>query len=98
MESEHATRRKLAKVKSQRLARDQVHGNHVSAEGVENNQVVSSVLSVAEFEPCISKNDLRLWCALLHEGKVTRVQSDGFHRRVDFVVSERLARLQIAGH
>ena len=56
-----AGREELAQVESEGLARDQVHGDHVAAEGVESDEVVTAVGRIAELTG-VAK-DVRAWGA-----------------------------------
>ena len=98
VECQYAARRQFAQVESDSFPGEQVHGDRIAAEGVQNDQVVACVLRAAQFEPRVAQHSLRLWRALAEEGEVARVRCDALDGRVDLVEGQRLAGLPVAGH
>ena len=88
-------------VQGQRLAGEQVYGNGVGAEGVDQQQVEALGSVLGQREPGIAQHDLDLrpavFPAVAEVSEQLRVLGDAHHRRIDFVEGDPLARPPVGG-
>ena len=81
----------------QGLLGDQVDGDRVGAEGVEDQQVVAGLRGAGQREPGVAQHHLDLRLRVAEEGEVARIPGDPLHQRSDLVVSDPLAALPVRG-
>src|SRR5439155_15740859 len=87
------------KIESERLAREQVYGDGVGAEGVNDEQAVQPVNRFRQADAGITEYDLELdpaLCGILQVGEVAGVPGDVHDGRVDLVEGELLTALAVA--
>src|SRR5215204_5299895 len=98
VESDDAPGRELRDVERERLARHEVRGHGVGAEGVEDDEVVSAVGRLAQTQARVAEDDVRPRARARREvGEELWVTRDVNDHRVDLVERPRLAGARVRG-
>jgi hypothetical protein len=91
-----AVHRGLREVKCHRFARQQVQGNHVRTECIDNKQLVLAIASFSERQSGVSDDHFDLRRAITQVSKQASVPRDLLHQGIDLIEGELLGGRSVA--
>ena len=95
MARNHATRREFVLIKCEGFAGDEMDGNRVGAEGVEDNHGVGGVGCGCERQAGITEDDAQIGGGIAEKREGAFVACELFDDRINLVVGPRLPRQRI---